>query len=725
MKQMTQPKGWPLMLVAILLLAAIGAKDLLIQPRTAPSDFNASRAIQRLATVIGPQVAHSVDTPANDAVRERLIAQLAAIGIPAEIHEANDCSGFPKSRAVSCSHTRNVIATLPGDLAQPALLLNSHYDSTPTGPGAADDGIGVATMLEVAALVKDAPRARSIIFLFNEGEEFGLNGASAFVDQDPLAAKVGKLINMESRGVTGPAIMFETSQPNGQAIADFAAATRRPYANSLSMEFAKLIPNSTDVVKFKPREWETLNYAITGNETRYHTPGDDIAHLDPRSVQHMGDKVLAATRRLAGTDSAPAAPKVFTDIGGWFFISMPLMIAAILFGALVIAGIALVHRRKAWPALGWSAAAFVVPVAIAALLATAIGFVRPGDYWRALPFVPTLAVAATVIAAQLWFSARFLSRFDVAQRRLAAWALILLVGGAISLAMPGAMIFFLIGPALGLIGLWWRLAAWLGALVQLLMFAELIALIEMTLIDGPAWAVAPLVALAALPFFAEVARPARWPVLAIAALALAAWVAALVIPRASADRPLAFTIDHVQDERLGEANWAISTKQAPLPATYDALAQWNAKPLPYNKRQRWQAQAPLMEGPRGQIILIADRREGDKRVIRLRLDRAGGDAILLRFDEDTPVLAMGLPGRQRIIDTKADKGPSIIRCTGRSCDGMEVEVTLGTTEPVTSMLVTTRFVPPIEAAPLIKARPANAHPQYGPDSQIRVRAIRI
>ena len=58
MKQMTQPKGWPLMLVAIFLLAAIAAKGLLIQPRSAPSDFNAARAIQRLATVIGPQVPH-------------------------------------------------------------------------------------------------------------------------------------------------------------------------------------------------------------------------------------------------------------------------------------------------------------------------------------------------------------------------------------------------------------------------------------------------------------------------------------------------------------------------------------------------------------------------------------------------------------------------------------------------------------------------------------------
>ena len=69
--------------------------------------------------------------------------------------------------------------------------------------------------------------------------------------------------------------------------------------------------------------------------------------------------------------------------------------------------------------------------------------------------------------------------------------------------MPGATIFFLIAPALGLIGVKWRVFAWVGALVQLVMLGELVALIELTLIDGPAWAVAPLIALISLPFLAD------------------------------------------------------------------------------------------------------------------------------------------------------------------------------------------------------------------------------
>ncbi len=736
-----------LLLVVALLLAAFAFKDLLIQPRVvAGGDFDTGRAFARLERILGDQRPHAVDTPANDAVRGRLLAELSAMGIESEVVESTDCSGFPKSRTVSCSHVRNVVATIPGDPAQKALLLNAHYDSTPTGPGAADDGIGVAVMLEVAANFARCPKPlvsslrrdtltprerpstglgtsgpcgsqRPIVLLFNEGEEYGLNGAAAFVE-GASAKGIDRLINIESRGVTGPAIMFETSSPNGPALADFAAASTRPYANSLSADFAKLIPNTTDVVKFKPLSWRTLNYAITGNETRYHSPGDDLAHLDRRSVAHMGNEVLAATRRMAGRDrAAPGRQGIYTDVAGLVLLKLPLLVGAILLGGLVVVALVLVHRRKAWKPLGWAALAFVASIAVAAILATATGFIRPGDYWRGYPWVPTLAVAATVIAMQ----AAFASRVD----RLAAWALVLLVGGATSIFMPGATIFFLIAPALGLLGVKWRVFAWAAALVQLLMLGELVALIELTLIDGPAWAVAPLIALIFLPFLAEAGKATRSIHMMLAVIAILFWGACLLIPRATSDRPLAMTIEHIQDERRGEAHWAIATKQAPLPPSFAKFGPWRQGPLPYNKRPRWLAQAPLMEGARGGLALISDTLGNGNRRIRLRLDRAGADAILLRFDEKIPVLAMGLRGKVQSIDPKAAKGPSILRCTGRRCDGMEVEIILGTAEPVMAMLVATRFAPPPEAAPLIAAMPRDAQPQYSPPSQSRVRAVRL
>ena len=46
-----------------------------------------------------------------------------------------DCSGMPRLRVVSCARVHNVIATIPGRAPGKHLLINAHYDSTPTGPG--------------------------------------------------------------------------------------------------------------------------------------------------------------------------------------------------------------------------------------------------------------------------------------------------------------------------------------------------------------------------------------------------------------------------------------------------------------------------------------------------------------------------------------------------------------------------------------------------------------
>ena len=127
----------------------------------------------------------------------------------------------------------------------------------------------MATLLEVASILKGEPLRRPVTFLFNEGEELGLVGARAFLQRDPLAARVDSLINLEARGTTGPVNMFETSRPNGAAMHAYSRAVKRPVASSLATDVYRQLPNYTDVNSFAERGWTTLNLAMTGNETRY------------------------------------------------------------------------------------------------------------------------------------------------------------------------------------------------------------------------------------------------------------------------------------------------------------------------------------------------------------------------------------------------------------------------------------------------------------------------
>jgi Tol biopolymer transport system component len=77
--------------------------------------------------------------------------------------------------------TANVIARLPGT-THPDLVyvVGSHFDSVEDGPGADDDTSGTAVLLETARVLKDRPRAATVLFVFYTGEESGLRGSREF-----------------------------------------------------------------------------------------------------------------------------------------------------------------------------------------------------------------------------------------------------------------------------------------------------------------------------------------------------------------------------------------------------------------------------------------------------------------------------------------------------------------------------------------------------------------
>ena len=119
----------------------------------------------------------------------------------------------------------NVVARLPGRDPSRAVLLVAHYDSVPTAAGAADDGSGVAALLETARALRSGPPPRNdIIFLFTDGEERGLLGAQAFLREDPWAYAAGVVLNFDSPGSSSPALMYETSPGNGLLVAHYLAA---------------------------------------------------------------------------------------------------------------------------------------------------------------------------------------------------------------------------------------------------------------------------------------------------------------------------------------------------------------------------------------------------------------------------------------------------------------------------------------------------------------------
>src|SRR5579884_3551636 len=384
-----------LALVLLAMLGAMAATPLLEQPpalrsSNAPGQFDASRAKERLAYILGDQQPHPADTPQSDLIRARLVAQLQEIGLAPIVRDQFACNELFKVRGVSCARVRNIVAIL-GPPTGKGLLLNAQYDSVPVGPGASDDGIGVATLLEVGSILKDRPLKRPVILLFNEGEELGLVGARAFL-ADPLSRNVDSLINLEARGVRGPVNMFETSRPNAAPIGLYHAAVKHPVANSLSTDVYRLLPNYTDVNSFSERGWLTLNLAPMGNETRYHSPGDDVAALDPATLQHMGDQTLALTRALANGAPATTEDGIFMDLAGRTLIVLPLMVGVALLVLLIAGFIMFAARRGALPrSMAVNFGTMVGSAILCCIAFAAIGAARPGMFWRGYPLMAHLA----------------------------------------------------------------------------------------------------------------------------------------------------------------------------------------------------------------------------------------------------------------------------------------------------------------------------------------------
>jgi hypothetical protein len=123
--------------------------------------------------------------------------------------------------------------------------------------------------------------------------------------------------------------------------------------------------------------------------------------------------------------------------------------------------------------------------------------------------------------------------------------------------------------------------------------------------------------------------------------------------------------------------------------------------------------------------VVGTQQVGEKRRLRISLSPGGGNTIAIRFPGDANVLALGHPGAAVPIPAKGEPYKPLLRCTGRSCEGLQIEVLLGSDKPVQAELFSTSFGLPAEARPLIAARPRNAIPQYAPDQTITRSTVRL
>tara|TARA_R110000868_G_scaffold135298_3_gene347809 strand:- start:210 stop:2492 length:2283 start_codon:yes stop_codon:yes gene_type:complete len=303
------------------------------------TEFSTNRALQHVKEI--SKEPHGVGFPAHTTVRNYITNELKNLGLETSLQE-----GYTSGDWGNLSKAENILARIKGSESGKALLLLSHYDSSPhSSHGASDAGSGVATILEsVRAFLKTNTTPKNdIIILISDAEELGLNGADLFVDKHEWLKDVGLVLNFEARGSGGPSYMLmETNKGNSKLISEFIAANPEfPVANSLAYSIYKMLPNDTDLTVFREEgDVEGFNFAFIDDHFDYHTAMDNYERLDRKTLAHQGSYLMPLLIHFSNTDLTNLKSlddNVYFNVPFFKMVSypftwiMPMLILAIIF----------------------------------------------------------------------------------------------------------------------------------------------------------------------------------------------------------------------------------------------------------------------------------------------------------------------------------------------------------------------------------------------------------
>lgn len=293
--------------------------------------FSATRVADDIKVISSEP--HSIEHPSErDKVRDYLAQRLNNMGITA--------SYYPYDSVTSRLNTKIQISNLfskidpPSGEAPAYLLMVAHLDSRfrkkildkyVYSYGAADDGYGLGVILESVRL---AMRYRDnwkqgIKILFTDSEESDLDGIRRALTHNPeIFENVGFVINIEARGVRGPALLFETS-PGNRDIMKLYKSAKHPFTYSVTTAVYDILPNLTDFTLLKD-SYPGMNFSVIDNLRYYHTELDNFSNISLNSIQHYGDQTEPLIYKYL-TDVTYSNPESLFSEEEAVFLTMPVI----------------------------------------------------------------------------------------------------------------------------------------------------------------------------------------------------------------------------------------------------------------------------------------------------------------------------------------------------------------------------------------------------------------
>jgi hypothetical protein len=644
-----------------LLVVAIGILALrpLQNPRPARSDapateFSAARARSHIAAIAGAP--RPTGSPGAVQARGYLTQTLTGMGLTPRTTTHPVCR--PTSREASCGQVSDVWATIPGRRGAGTVVLVSHYDSVVGGPGASDDGSRVATELEIArAVTKGRPLDNNLMLLFTEGEEPGMLGSRAAVQAGELPDPAHSVvINLESRGPSGPAIMFETGDRNGGTVD--ALKGRPPLATSVADTVFRLLPNDSDFAEFRRAGFTGMNFASIAGSARYDNALDDVGSVDLGTLQDVGGTVLSAVHALGDRDLASVTGSgrvTYFPVLGWL-VSYPQQVATVLCVLALLAVVAALwfaRRRGAvrLPVVGLCGAALPAAAVVGLGLGMAgwrlillarpdyVGFVLGDPYRPGLRYLG-FALVAVAVAVTWW---------GLSVRRATAVEVSAAVTAFLGLC---AVVCLFVAPGVAYVPTWPALAGavalavaaglsqgslWRAPVLALPGVAAVVVLVPVVAPLFPALGLAavgvPLafVVLLGGALLTALPRPGRRTLTAVVAVLMTAGVTVVAVGTAldhvDARHPRQVSLIYARDADTGAATWL---SPYPVPdRLIDHYVRGRARP--------WTAQFPFLLAPRYRSGAATPVTTAAPAISPLKVTAVpGGRRLRLRLAADSP-----------------------------------------------------------------------------------------
>uniref|UniRef100_A0AAZ3Q096 Endoplasmic reticulum metallopeptidase 1 n=1 Tax=Oncorhynchus tshawytscha TaxID=74940 RepID=A0AAZ3Q096_ONCTS len=225
--------------------------------------------------------------------------------------------------------------------AQHLMLANCHFDSVANSPGASDDAVSCAVMLEVLHSLANlsTPLRHGVVFLFNGAEENVLQASHGFITQHPWAKQVRAFINLEAAGVGGKEVVFQTGPENPWLVQAYVHAAKHPFASVVGQEVFQsgVIPSDTDFRIYRDfGNIPGIDLAFIENGFLYHTKYDTSDRILTDSIQRAGDNILAVLKHLVMSEELADSSEyrhgnmVFFDLLGMVVVAYPARVGTII-----------------------------------------------------------------------------------------------------------------------------------------------------------------------------------------------------------------------------------------------------------------------------------------------------------------------------------------------------------------------------------------------------------